>query len=185
MGTISRIEVRKSPFLKRKMEMIDGAGINIAEHPRFRGKFILQCLKYWENNIYRVYNKRRRLGLPTSNQLGRSLRISCSPNDTISFSMKHLKHSGDPNEGGGKTNNYGPYLRGKSITGGRGTYVQWLRNRRTGEYRLFDKKIKRGTTKRVNPDYWRRWMRMFRPMITKYTVDMVCDIYDEVDDGRH
>lgn len=180
---ISRISVKKSPLLKKKLELIEGRGLNLAESPHFE-VFKYKCFRYWDNHIYQVFNKRLRLGLPISNQLKYSLRISCSKNDAISFSMKHLKHSGAPGESGGKTNDYGRYLRGKSDTGGRGTYLQWLFNRKAGQYRLFDKKIKRGETKPVNKQYWKRWMFMFKPTITKYTIDMVEKIYKDVNDGH-
>lgn len=181
---ITRISVRKTPTYKKKMKLLVGGGFHIAESPHFRGTYTLRCLRFWDNNIYRVYNKRHSLQLPTSNQLGKSLRISCSPNDIISFSMKHLKHSGAPGEGGGKTNNYGPYIRGERTTGGSGTYLMWLYNRRSGDHTLFDKKIRGGRTNRVNPEYWDRWMYMFKPMIKKYTVSMIYDIIDEVNHGR-
>lgn len=181
---ISRISVKKSPSLRRKLDVIEGKGINLAESPHFKGAFILNCLKYWENNIYKVFNKRRRLELPLTGQLGKSLKIAYSqPSQSISFSMKHLRHTGADGESGGKTADYGRYLRGKSEFGGQGTYVQWLYNRKTGERKLFDKKIKRGTTRRVNPQYWARWMAMFKPRVRTYAKEMIEKIYkDGVDE---
>lgn len=65
--------------------------------------------KYWEQNVYEVFDKRLSIGKLNSGQLGKSLQIGLDSGKIV-FGMKRLIHN-DEAISGGKDWDYGRYLR--------------------------------------------------------------------------
>ena len=172
MATLIRVNVRGDKEVIAKLKRMKAKIGTISRTDTHYTSFLLSALRYWENNIYSVFNRRRGAGLNTSGQLGKSLRVSLKEDTgNVTFSMKNLPHSGQWGEGGGYTKDYGRYLRNGSPAS-KGKYISWMGGR------LVDRKINLDTeyTKGVSPHYWKEWMGRFRPYIRRKFLNMM-DMY--------
>lgn len=165
-AVIARIDVKKMPSYYRKKQILL-KGVELADQPEF-ADFQQQCYQFWDSNIYDVFNKRLSMELPVSYQLMHSLTVKSSDKNKISFSMRNLTHSGAHGEGGGRTSDYGKYLR-NGTKSSQGLYNPAL-----------DRKMRHGTTSGVSPKYWKSWMKMFRPYVQEQAKDMVVRIWRRV-----
>ena len=178
MAIIRRVKISGDKEVRRKLTTILKKTGEIDQTSEHYGQFLLTNLRFWEGNIYKTFNERISLHLPTSGQLGKSLRIRCDmKKDTINFSMRNLTHSGRAGEGGGYTKDYGKYLRNGSPPS-RGKYISWV-----GEIgqAAIDKKVllDYATTPGVSESYWKEWMGKFRPVIRRTFLNMIDMMYKE------
>lgn len=172
MATLIRVNVRGDKEVISKLKRMKTKLGKISRTDKHYTSFLSSILRYWDNNIYSVFNRRKGTGLKTSGQLGKSLRVSLKEDTgNVTLSMKNLKHSGRLGEGGGYTRDYGRYLRNGSQSS-RGKYVSWMGGR------LVDRKIKVDTeyTRGVSPHYWKEWMSKFRPYVRRKFLNMI-DMY--------
>ncbi len=172
MATLIRVNVRGDKEVVAKLKRMKAKLGKISHTDTHYISFLFSILRYWGNNIYSVFNRRKGAGLKTSGQLGKSLRVSLKEDTgNVTLSMKNLKHSGRWGEGGGYTRDYGRYLRNGSDSS-RGKYISWMGGR------LVDRKIKVDTeyTRGVSPHYWKEWMSKFKPYVRRKFLNMI-DMY--------
>jgi hypothetical protein len=178
MATIRRVKITGDKEVRRKLTTILKKTGQIDQTSEHYGLFLLTNLRFWEESIYDTFDNRLSLHLPTSGQLGKSLRIRCNTaNNTINFSMRNLPHSGRAGEGGGYTKDYGKYLRNGSPPS-RGKYISWEGEVGSGKV---DKKVllDYAYTAGVSKSYWKQWMGKFRPVIRRTFLNMIDMMYKE------
>lgn len=169
MAVITKITITPSPYLKNLLSKLSKSDIDVSRTNAYNN-YRLRCFRYWDDRVYTVFYKRLSMGLPVTGQLGKSLRVTYNkPQNAIYHSMASLKHSGSPNESGGKTNDYGRYIRGNVRKMSRGVYNPKL-----------DRKMPHGMTRPVNPQYWKRWTAMYKLYAGKQTKMMYERAFKEV-----
>lgn len=105
--------------------------------------------RYWASNVYKVFNRRERMGLPTSGALGRAYKVSSKDPQHVTIGMKPLSRSGN-GVSGGPARDYGEIIMNGSRRG-RGLYK-----------RKYDLKFTNTflTTPGVKKSYGNKWRRM-------------------------